>query len=173
MPSSYPDPAHLKCSTETSKGNARLVKRQSARWLSLAGLWLCLFALFLGVALLIERASAQVAPKMTISQTSSNEVQITVTNAAAGAQYELQRVSDLNALLDPGFIWPTEILGALGQTNFVVDMGIFYASYFRILGCVDCDSDGIPNFQDGQPNNSAVGTLAITIDSPTNGSSIQ
>jgi hypothetical protein len=112
-------------------------------------------------------------PGLTISQVNSNQVQITVTNATAGAQYELQRIDDLNDTYDPLFYWPTEALGAIGETNFVVDMGIFTVGIFRILGCLDCDGDGIPNYQDGQPGNTNVGVLSITIDSPLNGANIQ
>jgi hypothetical protein len=88
-------------------------------------------------------------------------------------QYELQRIADLNETLDPLFYWPTEALGAPGQTNCVVEMGIFYSGFFRVLECLDCDGDGIPNHQDGQPGNANVGSLTITIDSPLNGTNIQ
>lgn len=171
MHSSSLDPNRQKRSS--SEDNSKTLNHPLSRWFSLAGLWLCLAVLFVGIVFLVERAAAQVAPVMTVARLGTNQVQITVTNAAAGAQYELQRVSDLNALLDPGYIWPTEIPGALGQTNFVIEMGIFYSGYFRILGCIDCDGDGVPNYQDAQPGNTNVGFLFITIDSPASGANIQ
>lgn len=161
------------CVESSAENSERTLNRPRSRWRALAVLWAGIAVGFASAVLLADRMHAQSPPQMTVSQISSNELQITVTNAAVGAQFELQRVSDLNALLDPGYIWPTEILGTLGQTNFVVEMGIFYTGYFRILGCIDCDGDGIPNYQDGQPGNTNVGFLTITIDSPTNGSNIQ
>ena len=148
------------------------VTQKSARWLPLAGLWLVLTLVF-AVAFVVERASGQAAPGLTISQSSSNQVKITVTNAPLGAQYELQLVDDLNLTLDPLFYWPSEPIGAIGQTNFFVDMGIYYTRYFRVLGCVDCDGDGTPNFQDGQPWSTNVGALTIVIDSPASGANVQ
>lgn len=166
-------PARPKPSTETHESDVRVLKRPSARWLPLAGLWLFLSVLFVGVALVVERASGQAAPGLMISLSSSNQVKITVTNAPLGAQYELQLVDDLNLTLDPLFYWPSEPVGAIGQTNFFVDMGIYYTRYFRVLGCVDCDGDGTPNFQDGQPWSTNVGALTIVIDSPASGANVQ
>jgi hypothetical protein len=139
----------------------------------LAGLWLCLTVISAGItAFVVLRANAQ-DPQLAISQTGATELQITVTNAPTGAQYELQRIADLNDTLDPNFYWPTEVVGDVGQTNFVIEMGIFSSSYLRVLGCVDCDGDGTPNHQDGQPGSTNVGILSITIDSPLNGANIQ
>jgi hypothetical protein len=114
-------------------------------------------------------------PGLTVAVTATNQsfVKITVTNAPSGAQYELQRVNDLNQVLDPGFVWPTAAVGAIGQTNFVMGMGIFEFGFFRISGCIDCDGDGVPNWQDGNPFDTNVLGLTITIDSPINGANVQ
>ena len=121
-------------------------------------------------------ARAQVPqPGLTVAVTATNQsfVKTTVTNAPSGAQYELQRVNDLNQVLDPGFVWPTAELGVIGQTNFVMGIGIFEFGFFRILGCIDCDGDGVPNWQDGNPFDTNVLGLTITIDSPINGANVQ
>jgi len=168
-----PESTRSKTLLETRPAGARPFKRPSARWLPLAGLWLCLAILFATAVLVVEQATGQAAPGLTISQSSSNQVNIAVTNAPLGAQYELQVVNDLNHTLDPLFYWPSEPIGAIGQTNFYVDMGVYNTRFFRVLGCVDCDGDGALNYLDGQPGNTNVGILSITIDSPLNGSTVQ
>jgi len=40
------------------------------------------------------------------------------------------------------------------------------------LGCLDCDMDGVSNWMDGDPFSTNVGKLSITIDSPTNSSTL-
>jgi hypothetical protein len=125
--------------------------------------------------LVVRPLLAQAPPGLSIALTATNPayVEIKVTNAPAGAQYELQRVNELNQVLEPGFVWPTEAVGGIGITNFVIGMGIFEMGYFRISGCVDCDGDGVPNWQDGNPFNTNVLGLTITIDNPLNGANIQ
>ena len=67
---------------------------------------------------------------------------------------------------------PLYLIGNQGQTSFVASFGIETRGYFRAAVGSDWDGDGIPNYQDAQPNNPATGILTITIDSPANGSTV-
>src|SRR5262245_48759373 len=86
----------------------------------LIGAALSLFALAT-LILLVRPLLAQAPPGLTIAFTVTNSayLDIKVTNAPVGAQYELQRVNELDHVVEPEFVWPTEAVGAIGQTNFV------------------------------------------------------
>ena len=147
----------------------RLLKRQSARWLPLAGLWLSLAVVVAAVVFVVERASAQAAPGLTIARLGTNQVQIVITNGAVGVNYEVYRTPVLD---DQNYPFNLYIIGNPGQTSFVANFGIETRGYFRIAVGNDWDGDGIPNYLDAQPSNTNVGALFITIDSPANGSTV-
>lgn len=150
---------------------AAFVGQNPSRWLPLAGLWLALAIAFATVAPVVERATAQVpVPGLTVGMSGTNLL-LVITNGSSSANYEIERTPVLGD--EAGFPWAWYTNGALGQTSFVAYFGIETRGYFRAAVGTDFDSDGIPNTVDGQPNNGAVGTLAITIDYPANGANIQ
>jgi hypothetical protein len=150
---------------------ASCARRTSARWLPLAGLWLGLTVAFATVALVVEKATAQVPiPGLTVGLSGTNLL-LVITNGSSLANYEIERTPVLGD--EVGFPWTYYTNGTLGQTSFVAYFGIETRGYFRAAVGTDFDSDGIPNTVDGQPNNGAVGALTITIDYPANGSNVQ
>jgi hypothetical protein len=137
----------------------------------LAGLWLSLAIVFAGVAFVVERAAGQAAPGLTISRLGTSQVDIVITNGSSTVNYEIYRTPILGD--DFNYPFTLHLIGNQGQTSFVADFGIETRGYFRAAVGSDFDSDDVPNAIDGQPNNSAVGALTITIDSPANGANIQ
>ena len=111
----------------------------------------------------------QPVPGLTISQISSNQIQIQITNGVGSANYEIYRQWEL----DTNAQWIPYMLGAQGQTNFSTNMGIFTMGFFRAAEGSDWDGDKIPNWLDAQPSSTNAGALTITIDSPTNYATIQ
>lgn len=115
-----------------------------------------------GIALL---ANAQ-QPVLKIANLGENQFFLEVTNNATPTNYTLFWTP---ALADQNYPWVVIGIGAVGQSNFVVDGGEWEAGFFRAILGNDLDADGIPEWQDAQPLNPAVGLLNITIDSPTSG----
>jgi hypothetical protein len=108
-------------------------------------------------------------PALTVLRQSTNQVKLTITNAVVGVAYELYRTPVLGDELN--YPWTLEQLGSVNQTNFYSYSDIEAAGFYKAT-TADWDSDGIPNYQDAQPNNAAVGRLTITIQFPTNGSTV-
>jgi len=149
----------------------RLLQRQPARWTPLASLWLCLTVIFTGVAFVMERAIAQVPqPGLAVGLNSTNQLLIVITNGVSTVNYEIYRTSILGD--DANYPFTLHLIGNQGQTSFVANFGVDTLAFFRAGVGSDWDSDGVPNALDAQPNNSSVGALTITIDSPTNGAVI-
>lgn len=143
-------------------------KSFSGRWSRLQSLAVipivaCLFAMWAGVA------RSDDGPGLSIQILASNQLSLTVTNGASTNQYEIQRRDAFDELNS----WNYHVGGAVGQSNFTVNMGIQQVGFFRAIACVDCDGDGVENWRDADPNDPAVGLLTVTIDSPANGSTIQ
>jgi hypothetical protein len=127
----------------------------------------CGLGVLLGLALCSLLAVAA-DPGLSIRQSATNEVQITITNAQTGAAFEIQR----RLVFDDAHLWATHLVGTVGQTSFVAEMGIELQGYFRALGCLDCDGDGVTNWLDGDPFSTNAGALFIKINSPTNGQTL-
>jgi hypothetical protein len=108
-------------------------------------------------------------PFLTIIATNGTQFQISITNAVASTNYEIYRKP---VLLNTNFPWTLYSVGSVGQSNFVVDMEAESLGFFRAGIGSDWDLDGIPNSQDANPTDSSIGILSITIDSPTNGASL-
>lgn len=107
-------------------------------------------------------------PVLKATLASTNQVNILITNGVSFATYELYWKSEL----DPILPWTLFVTGTTGQTNFGVLMNETYTGFFQAAVGTDWDSDGIPNSQDARPNDPAIGTLTVTIESPANGSTI-
>ncbi len=121
-----------------------------------------------GVAFVLFRASAA-APGLSIALSSNDTVLLTVTNAVANEAYEIYTTNSVS----DNMAWSLSITGAIGVSNFSVYTWPATRMFFKARASNDWDSDGIPNFKDANPNNTNVGILTITIDSPANGSTIQ
>jgi hypothetical protein len=105
-------------------------------------------------------------PALKISLTGTNQLLLNVTNGLSTANYEIQRRA---ILADPSYPWTPHLTGTLGQTNFTVNMGIETIGFFKATAGLDWDQDGIPNWMDGDPSNTNVLRLSITIESPLHG----
>ncbi len=105
-------------------------------------------------------------PVLTITSTSSNSVVVTITNAVSLATYDLQTTPVLANLDYP---WTDAKTGTNNQTNFVVSIGPYPTGFFR----AEVDTNGVPLWEAANPTNPSLGILTITIDSPTNGATLQ
>lgn len=108
-------------------------------------------------------------PVLTIAPLGSNQYSISITNGDTNANYELYWTPVLASQTYP---FNLLVVGDQGQTNFNVDAGAWISLWFRASVGTDWDSDGIPNYMDGNPSDSSVGALSVTIDSPVNGSAL-
>ena len=115
-----------------------------------------------GIALL---ANAQ-QPVLKISNLGSNQFSVLVTNGLVATNYTLFWVP---ALSTPGYDWQVLTIGNIGESNFTVNAGEWNSLFFKVMLGSDFDGDGVPESQDAQPQNPAVGILTLTIDGPTNG----
>ena len=152
-----------------TKDAARTKQGEGQRgWLSRAlgfglGLVVC-------VGALVYSALADPAPVLTITPIGSNQFNITITNATSPTNYLLYWTP---ALTDTNYPWEIVATNATGETNFAIDVGGWPVGFFKVLvGDGDEDGDGVPAWLDAQPQNGAVGVLAVTIDSPINGSTL-
>jgi hypothetical protein len=101
----------------------------------------------------------------------TNQLSLTVTNHTAGAVYEIYTRPVLG---DDMYPWTFLGRGAVNQTNFVItDYAVQPTGFFELAVGSNWDGDGANNDIDAQPNNSSVGALAITIDFPTQGYTLQ
>lgn len=152
-------------------GNSERMKKlnrsfQRSRWMQI--LVLCSI---LGCALFVwtEAAKSDDAPGLSIQLLSSNQLQLTVTNGVVTNSYEIYR----RPIWDSVYPWTLHLLGTNGQTNFLTAMGVESIGFFQARSGNDTDGDGVPNSQDGDPRDPALGILTITIDSPANGANFQ
>jgi hypothetical protein len=119
-----------------------------------------------------ETMLAQTVPQpvLMIVPTNGNQVLLTISNAVASTNYEIYRTPLLN---DTNFPFILHLVGSVGQSNFVADMGVESLAFFRASIGTDLDGDGVQDWLDAAPLDPTIGILSITIDSPTNGASIQ
>jgi len=134
-------------------------------WLKVCSVLACLVAA-MAILLVVQNSIADEVPQPVIAITTTNTTNyIKITNGVSFANYELYRRATFNS----SDIWGLHTVGAQGQTNFTAEMGLLSQSYYFIGVGSDWDQDGITNAFDGDPINTNVGILSITIDSPTNG----
>lgn len=108
-------------------------------------------------------------PVLTISRLGSNNFSIVITNSLSTTNYQLEWTP---FLANTNYPWQFVTVGDTGQSNFVVNAGNWNSGYFRALVGSDQDVDGVPDWMDGNPLDSSVGILSVTIDSPLNGSTL-
>lgn len=93
-------------------------------------------------------------PYLTISPTGTNQLLLTVINTNP-ATYYLQTTP---ALANPNYPWTIITNGTANQTNFIVNIGPYADSFFRVFMAT---------------NNPGQGVIAVFIDSPANGATVQ
>jgi hypothetical protein len=142
----------------TKRGNDYSHRKTTAltRTMLVVGLFICLTGILL----------AQTAPFLTVTQTGTNQLLITITNGVSAATYDLYTTPVLD---NSSYPWTAAVIGTNGQTNFTVSAGPFQAGFYRAV----LDTNGIPIWQAADPNNPSAGILAVFIDSPTNGAMLQ
>jgi hypothetical protein len=59
------------------------------------------------------------------------------------------------------------------EANSMVDIGYHYVALDMNGNILDNDSDGVPDWEDGDPNDPNVGILNVTIVNPADGSNLQ
>jgi len=119
---------------------------------------ICLFCAWRGLS--------QTAPFLTIAPLGTNQFSITIANGTNTGNYELWWTP---VLANPDYPWMTAAVGTTGQTNFMLNMGVYQTGFFRAL----MDTNSIPLWEAADPNNQGAGILTVFIDSPTNGAVMQ
>ena len=117
-----------------SESQSMKLRHESRRvgWAAGAGLLLLLAGLFLIVRPLLAQQAG-----LTLTQTSSNQFQLTLTNATVGETYVIYRRVVLG---DANYPWQFYLLGSPSQVVFTVDMGIDQVSYFQSISGTNWDS---------------------------------
>ncbi len=109
-------------------------------------------------------------PVLRIAALGSNSFSITITNGVVTTNYTLYWTP---ALGNASYPWEVLGPGDVGETNFIVDAGNWTSGFFKVTIGNDLDGDGFPDWEDANPNDPAIGILAVTIDSPLNGAVLQ
>jgi hypothetical protein len=94
-------------------------------------------------------------PYLTIAPTGTNQLLITVINTNPAATYYLQMTP---VLANSNYPWTTITNGVAGQTNFTVNIGPYADEFFWAFTAT---------------NNPGQGVIAVFIDSPANGATVQ
>jgi hypothetical protein len=115
-------------------------------------------------------ALSQTAPVLTIAATGTNQFSIIITNGVNTNNYELYWTP---VLANTSYPWMLAVVGGAGQTNFTVSSGGYLTGFYRVAVGTDADGDGVPDWQDANPNDPTIGILTVVIDSPTNGMVLQ
>jgi hypothetical protein len=105
-------------------------------------------------------------PVLTITPLGTNQYSINITNNIGTDTYDLLWTP---VLANPDYPWTWAAIGTPGQTNFLLNMGVYQTGFFRAL----LDTNTIPLWEAADPNNPSAGILAVFIDNPTNGSVLQ
>ena len=116
------------------------------------------------VVFVIRLAWGQVAPTLSITSLGTNGYSISFTNNIGTASYDVQGTPVLGSVDYP---WTWAAIGVPGQTNFIISSP-YPDGFYRVI----LDTNTIPLWEMADPNNPALGVLAITIDSPANGSTL-
>lgn len=119
-----------------------------------------------GIVLL---ANAQ-QPGLKITDLGTNQFLVEITNSVSTTNYTLYWTP---VLANPNYPWIVLTHNNVGESNFLVDASGRDTGFFKVLVGTDLDGDGVPEWQDAQPENPSVGILSITIDSPVKGVLLQ
>lgn len=97
----------------------------------------------------------------------ATNVFLTLVNGNTNIGYDIYYTPSMTT----NMTWSILATGLVGQTTFTVPMQGWQGFYRGAVGG-DWDGDTIPNWMDANPTNSSLGTLSITIDSPSNGTTL-
>ena len=137
------------------------------RWLGgLSGLGLLSLLILLGGLPRLGRGSP--IPGLSAALTSTGTLVLTVTNGVASEYYTIYT----EPMLQGPFPWSGSITGSVGVTNFVIPISPALSGFYKAEAGFDRDGDGIPSWEDANPDGPTIGVLTISIASPTNGASI-
>ena len=127
-------------------------------------------ALIIAVAVWIcaPLATAQ-QPVLNISGLGSNQFLIQI-QAVTTTNYTLFWTPLLNNEIYP---WQVLLTNNVGETNFTLDCADWPIGFFKVMVGGDGDGDGVPAWRDADDRDASIGGVAVTIDSPLNGSVIQ
>jgi len=129
--------------------------------------WITIIGIFGVVIATALTAWSQTAPILTISPTGTNQLSITVTNAVSGAgSYEVWTTPVLGDVAD--YPWTGAAMGTTGQTNFILNIPPYPNGFYEVI----LDTNTPPLWEAADPNNPSAGILTISIDSPTNGATL-
>jgi hypothetical protein len=135
--------------------------------------WFALVSLF-GVSItltgIVLNTMAQTVPPpaLSIAVTNGSQLSITVTNSVSYGNYVLYNQHVLG-----GATWTFVTNPVPGVSNFVVNPGPFFQSFYLVTGSTNWNNDGIPNWDYADPNNPGLGVLSVSIVSPSQGQIIQ
>jgi hypothetical protein len=139
----------------------RTLKRN---WIGLAAV---LSAAFAATIVVLTALADDPQPMLGITSLGTNQFSIAIINGTSTNVYELYWTPVLN---NGNYPWILIGVGSTGETNFYVDVGEWPSGFFRVS--IEQFYNGVPDYELADPNNPSLGPLSITIDSPTNGSTI-
>ncbi|MEK7782023.1 MAG: hypothetical protein AAB370_11040 [Verrucomicrobiota bacterium] len=144
------------------------MKPLTKHWIARTETWGGIAALVTGTLIVMADVPQ---PVLTIAPTGTNQLLISITNGVTNINYEIYKTPLLGD--EANYPFTLHLIGELGQSNFTVNMGPEQTGWYRAAIGLDWDNDGVPNAIDGNPNNTNVGALTVTIDSPTTGQLLQ
>lgn len=163
----FPDPDRARTILESRPRRLSPKPRRVGWVIGIGGLLVVLLLL-----LVVRPLLAQVPqPGLTVALSSTNQLQIVITNGSSTVNYEIYRTPVLGD--EENYPFVLHLIGNPAQTSFVANFGIETRGWFRAAVGSDWDGDGIQNYLDAQPSSTNAGILSITIDSPANGANIQ
>jgi hypothetical protein len=92
---------------------------------------------------------------------------LTLVNCDTNISYDIY----YTPAIETNMSWSILASGHIGQTTFTVPV-LGWQGFYRGAVGGDWDGDTIPNWMDANPTNANIGTLSITIDSPSNGTTL-
>jgi hypothetical protein len=104
-------------------------------------------------------------PVLNITPLGTNTYSIAISNGVPATTYGIYWTPVLGNVDYPWMV----LVGTNGQTNFTLNMESYSSGFF--MGAVS--TNGIPPWELANPSDPGLGILSVTIDSPTNGSTLQ
>lgn len=155
-----------KTDDERNRLSIKCTRENRSRWVSSAGFAAVLIGvIFLGWTPWGESTPFGIQP----GAITSTNFSLTITNGYSTNYYEIY----LYDVLEEDALSIRTVPGTLGQTNFTIDTEGRPWLFYKAAVDNDWDDDGIVNIHDADPNNSAIGALTITIETPLNGANLQ
>src|SRR5881628_2996481 len=116
--------------------------RKWNRWVGFTGLGLTMVLVVF--AALPRLGQSSPIPGLSASLTATGTLLLTVTNAVANEYYTIYT----KPILEDTFAWSGSRTGALGVSNFTIDIWPALSGFYKAEAGFDRDGDGIPNWED-------------------------